>query len=67
MGNQRFKVVGKDVCVEENLVEQISQALCAAAILDLGCETIELHAKQRAARDSAEKIGPSLANRRTKT
>lgn len=63
MGNQLRIVLSSPVASEQALVDQTVQVLCNAN-LDVGCAIIKRHAKERAARDLNEKIGPAFATRR---
>lgn len=66
MGNQLRMLLtpsASTVNADQNLVEQTAQ-MVSTANLDIGCAIIERHAKERAARDLSEKIGPAISNRR---
>lgn len=67
MGNQLRMLLtpsASTVNADQNLVEQTAQ-MVSTANLEIGCAIIERHAKDRAARDLSEKIGPAFANRRS--
>lgn len=63
IGNQLRIALAPAVNADQNLIDQTAQVLCAAN-LDLGCAIIERHAKEKSARNLAEKIGQLFANRR---
>lgn len=63
MGNQLRTILTPSLVGDASIVEQTAQVVCAAN-LDIGCAVIEKHAKEKAARDLNEKIGPAFAARR---
>lgn len=64
MGNQMRTVLTQSAVGDQNLIEQTAQIVCASN-LEIGCAIIEKHAKEKAARDLNEKIGPTFAARRS--
>lgn len=62
MGNQLRLLLGPST-TDQNLIDHTAHMVCTSN-LEIGCAVIERHAKEKAARDLNEKIGPAFANRR---